>query len=290
MNRISRLFFVFILAAFATVRAQQMRSAIWTTDRFVLRYRTMLEPPRPGSPELKIGGGGSDDSTTNHRILTDTQQKKYFGYDLQVDPLAGGRFSLTFKPLTLTSENLHFFGIDNMWSQIPLPSYPASIQVNDGETIALDLLINPSSGQKIVEYITVSSPWKSSTIAASARDLQIDDVHMSLNSPRLNIKGKRWDWNGGDAHGEANGPILWIYVPDRGRFLLSFVHHDGYRKAGEVRDKNMTFSWNNETYEVQTQGKILPGGGPWTLYVNQDAGYRPESYPPAPYGAAAIPR
>ncbi len=288
MNRINRLIFLLTLSA-SVLQAQQLRSGAWSTNRFLLRYRTMLEPQRTGSPELNIGGGGIDDSTTNHRVLTDSQRKKYFGYDLRVDPLASGRFNIIFKPLTITAENLRMLRIDSGWSQIPLPSYPDTVQVSDGETIALDLMINPSTGQKIVEYVTVSSPPKGSTAPASARDLQIGDIQMSLNSPRLHVNGKHWDWNGGDAHGEANGSVLWIYVPDRGRFLFSFAPHVGYRKAGEVHGNRIKFTWNGEAYELETQVKILPGEGAWNLYVTQDAGYRPESYPPALYGAVTIP-
>lgn len=287
MNLTRPLGIVLILGAFPALQAQQMRSATWSTDRFLLRYRTMLEPPRPGSPELNIGGGGVDDSTTNHRVLMDPHQKKYFGYDLRVDPLGGGRFNVILKPLTMTDQNLRFFGIDTGWSQIPLPSYPNAIPLNDGETVAFNLLINPATGQKIVEYVTVNSPSKNPSVAA--RDLQLGDVQMSLNSPRLRINGKNWTWNTGDAHGEVNGPVLWIYIPDRGRFLFSFTPHDGYHKAGEVRGRTMKFTWNGQAYELETQAKILSGDGTWNLYVNQDAGYRPANYPSALYGSATTP-
>lgn len=283
MKLVSKFLLAIVLTA-SVAQGQQMRSATWSTDRFILRYRTMLEPPRPGSPELNIGGGGADDATTNHRILTDPRQKKYFGYDLQVDPLPDGRFSVTFKPLSIQPDKLHWPNFDNSWSQIPLPAYPASVQVRDGETIALDLLVNASSGQKIVEYVTVNSRVKNAAAAPLPRDLQVSDVHMSLESPRLQINGKHWDWNRGDAHGGVNGPVVWIYLPDRGRFLFSFKPHDGYRKAGEVRGKVLTFNWNNENYELQTQGNILPGDGAFNVYVSADAAYRPE-YPPAQYGA-----
>jgi hypothetical protein len=135
--------------------------------------------------------------------------------------------------------------------------------------------------------VTVSAPSKIST--ADARDFQIADIQMSLNSPRLHINGKSWDWNNGDAHGEASGAVLWIYIPDRGRFLLSFTSHGGYRKAGEVSGRKIKFTWNGEAYELESQAKILPGEGTWNLYVNQDAGYRPERYPPALYVTATNP-
>ena len=276
-----------VLCLSPLLQAQQMRSATWSTDKFLMRYRTMLEPARAGSPELNIGGGGVDDATTNHRVLMDSHEKKYFGYDLSVDPTTPGHFNVTIKALTLTAANLRFFGIDGSWSQISLPSTPGTVQVSDGETMAFDLMINPSTGQKIVEYVTVSSPARGAV--SVARDLQFGDIQMSLNSPRLRINGKSQEWNGGDAHGEANGPVLWIYIQDRGRFLLSFTPRGGYVRAGDVSGKKMKFTWNGDVYEFETQGKILPSEGVWNLYVSQDAGYRPAGYPPALYGGVSLP-
>jgi hypothetical protein len=280
-----------LLGNFSPARAQQIRSATWNTDQFILRYRTMVEPPRPSSQELHIGGGGIDDSKTQHRILQDSQQKKYFGYDLNVDSLGGGTFQLTFKPLTIPSLDVGFFALGPDWSELPMPSIPATMQVNDGETVALDLLVNPATGEKIVEYITVNAKPKSSANANPPADLQLSDIRMSLMSPTLHVNGKSREWNHGDAHGSASGAILWVYVPDRGRFLLSFTPHLdlGFRQAGQVRGSNIKFTWNSETYELRTAGNVIPADGAWNLYVYQDTGYQPEGYPPTLYGAGDKP-
>jgi hypothetical protein len=269
---------------------QQIRSATWSTDQFFLRYRTMVEPARPSGQELHIGGGGADDSNTNHRILKDSDRKKFFGYDLQVDALGNGRFQLSFKPLTVTAMTRKFFDLDG-WDEIALPSVPASKQLNDGETVAMDLLVNPNTGERIVEYITVSGSLKTKSAAAPARDLQVDDIQMSLQSPQLHINGTSWAWNHGDAHGAANGAVLWVYVPDRGRFLLSFAPRAalGFRQAGEVAGSEIKFVWNGETYQFESAGKVLPTGGVCNLYVYQDQSYQPEGYPPTLYGAADKP-
>jgi hypothetical protein len=250
----------------------------------------MMEPARPAGKEVHIGGGGAEDSTTNHRILMDHDQRKYFGYDLQVAVLGGGRYQLNFKPLTVTNSMRQFFDSDGSfesWSEIRLPSVPVSMPLNEGETVALDLMANPTTGEKIVEYISVSPPSVSS---GSRRDLQMGDIQMSLASPKLQINGKNWAWNQGDAHGAARGPVLWIYIPDRGRFLISFVPHAelGFKQAGEAKGSVIKFSWNGETYELKGSDRILPADGSWNVYVFQDRGYQ-AAYPPALYGAGDRP-
>jgi hypothetical protein len=274
-------FFLFV----SMLPAQQIRSASWATDQFVLRYLTMLEPARPKGQSVNIGGGGFNDSVTQHRILMDDNQKRFFGYDLQVGVLGGGRFQLSFKPLT-TVMIRKTLDLDK-WTEISLSSVPSSMQLNDGDTVALDLLINPGSGEKIVEYITVSAPPGP---GSSARDLQMGDIQMSLANPQLHINGRSWEWNRGDAHGYASGAVLWVHVPDRGRFLISFQPHAdlGFRPAGEVNGSQVKFVWNGETYELKGSERILPADGAWNIYVYQDRGYQP-GYPPALYGASDKP-
>jgi hypothetical protein len=271
------------LLLISMLQGQQIRSGLWTTDQFVLRYRTMMEPARPAGKEVHIGGGGADDSTTNHRILKDADQKKFFGYDLQVTVIDAGRFQLNFKPLSVTAVHRKFFELDG-WDEILLPSVPASMLVNDGETVALDLMANPTTGERIVEYISVSAP---SSTSASRRDLQVGDIQMSLGSPQLQINGTHWAWNHGDAHGVARGAVLWMYVPDRGRFLISFAPHAelGFKQAGEGKGNQIKFSWNGETFELKSVERVLPADGAWNVYVYQDRSYQP-GYPPVLYGAS----
>jgi hypothetical protein len=273
----------------SAVQAQQIRSATWSTDQFILRYKTMVEPPRPSGQELHIGGGGADDSRTQHRILTDSDNKKYFGYDLQVQQMGAGRFQLTFKPLSLPVGEKERMRLSADWSELPMPSVPATMQLNDGETVALDLLINPAAGEKIVEYITVSANPKTKIPAGAPRDLQLSDVQMSLTSPKLRINGKSLGWNHGDRNGTANGALLWFYVPDRGRFLLSLVPHSGFRQTGEARGAVIRFSWNGESYELDTDGNVAPAEGAFNLYIYPDPGYQPQGRSPALYGAGDKP-
>ncbi len=43
------------------------------------------------------------------------------------------------------------------WSQITISKFPEPQEIRDGDTIALDLLVNPSTGQKMVDYLTVTA-------------------------------------------------------------------------------------------------------------------------------------
>ena len=46
-----------------------------------------------------------------------------------------------------------------------------------------------------------------------------------------------------------NGKTLWAYFPGEGRFVLSLAPRAGLTKAGAVRGKRITFTWEGHEYE-----------------------------------------
>jgi hypothetical protein len=280
---------ILLVAAALCVQGQQISSGTFSNDKYAVRYATVVEPPRPNGQRLSLRSGSITGSHGNHRYLADEQQKKYFGYDVDIEPLANAMFQVTFKPLNVTREDMHLPGDPASWTLLPIASYPAPATVTEGDTIALELLVNPGTGEKIVEYFTVSAGWKSKStmIAGAPRDFGLEDVRMSLTGPRVAVNGKTVDSAHWEAHGLA-GSVIWIYLPGRGRFLMSIARHDalGFRSAGEVRGSTMKFTWNNDSYEIEGHDQIVPGNGVWNLYVYQDGGYKPAGNPPFLWGAA----
>jgi hypothetical protein len=91
--------------------------------------------------------------------------------------------------------------------------------------------------------------------------------------------------------GSISGPALWFYLPERGRFVLSLLPNPklGFRRAGEVTNRSLTFTEGRERYDIQSTSQIVPAGGRFNLYVLHDPKWRPtrdESNSPLIVGAA----
>jgi len=73
------------------------------------------------------------------------------------------------------------------------------------------------------------------------------------------------------------GALLWFYVQNRGRFIVSLVPRPGYefQRVGIIEDNRIEFTVNDNHYEWLSSSPILPGGGTWNLWVLHDPKYAP---------------
>jgi len=240
-------------------------------------YETRLEPPAP--PISGFGGGMISGGNEMHRLVTDHSSHIYFGYDLTVEVLPQqNTYRVTFRPLSASMEK---FGLDAAgWSKVVLPGYPAPQTVRAGETIALDLFTNPTTGQKIVEYIRFRDPARPvSNVAKSgpARDFAVEDAEIKLMEPLVRVNGMplaaTQHFTGG-----ITGAVAWIYIPNHGRYVLSLAPYATHslQKAGEIRANSLTFSIGADTITLDCSERIAPGSAPYNLYVLYEAGWLPK--------------
>lgn len=257
-------------------------------------YETRLELPIPGITGDKLGGGVTVGETGIHRFMVDNSRHVYFGYDIAIDRVAEeSAFRVTIRPLSIGAEKLHYFSDPANWSilPLPLPGYPAPQTLHSGDVIALDLMTNAETGQKIVDYLTILPPRRGvgtfnpdpprqfPYVPGTPRDFTIDDASLRLTAPRLTINGKL-DESSTRITGEVTGAAVWIYVPNRGRFILSLAPNQalGFRKAGEVRGSVLSFTLGADSFSIDCASPIAPGELPFNLYVLQDRSWKP-TYP-----------
>jgi hypothetical protein len=214
-----------------------------------------------------------------HRIVLDHSQRRYFAYDLLVEPKDGSQaLRVRFEPFSLSATELaEMRMVDPSWTPIPLLKYPVVPDVRAGDTVAIDLLENPTTGQKVVDYLV----FKRSTLTAAAepsplRDLSLAEVELELQNIRISVNGTVMDaslrFGGG-----ISGAAVWFYLPERGRFVMSLLPNPklGFRRAGEVSDRSLTFTVGRERYDMQSTNRIVPAGGRFNLYVLHDPKWRP---------------
>jgi len=122
-----------------------------------------VEPPAP----LKTVFEGksfaiypTDGGNKYHRVIEDSTQRAYFGYDISTELMPDtGRIRVTIAPLSMTVDELEA-GQDAQkvsgFRFLVLPRCPPPVVVENGDTIALDLLVSPDGKQKIVDYLEIS--------------------------------------------------------------------------------------------------------------------------------------
>ncbi len=270
------------------------------------RFDLEAEPPDPplrfeeGSsitgPGMLLFGGG----IMVHRFLRDDSKHAFLGYDLLIESqrqadtyrvtigeLGMGPFDM-FRP----DPRDRFFNPAE-WKKLPIPGYPAPRLVFTGGTISIDLGTIPETGQKLVDYIIVQPQQESrllrfgaiprdpfSTVPAvpgAARDFSAEDAEMLLVQPRVSLNGTSQDTTTSRAIENANGPLVWFYLPNRGRYVLSLAPRAefGFVKAGEVRGGTITFTLGADTFTLESNTAITTGYAPYLLYVLRDAEWEP---------------
>jgi hypothetical protein len=207
---------------------------------------------------------------TVHRQISDRQNRRQFGYNLRVEPLPDPQtVRVRIAPLTL-------FGTLDGWTSIALAKYPDLPVVRIGETVAFDLLANPATGQKIVEYLTLRrSEFERLRASGSPTDFTLADVNFTLDEPRVWTNGKLEEATVDNSYG-VSAHILWLYLPE-GAFEISVPPEtsQGFRKAGLVAGKTLVFREGSNEYRVESETPIVPGEGLYNVYILRDPDWGP---------------
>jgi len=246
----------------------------------------------------------SDVNSVN-RVLVDQKSGVFFGYTLKVEPVSGSnKYRVYLQPLSVEQEtkiksskwyedaqhaNVNALVPGTIQSgrkpqSQPAPSltpvtrFPAPQLLEDGDTIAVDVMVNPMTGTRISDRITISSkdlPLTSDS-RKPARDFTLDDIEMKISNYRLLINNQMVTQEKPQAG--CAGPIVWFYVPGEGRFIFSIKPRAGYdfQRIGAIEDNKIAFSVNGKNFEWQSESPIVGNGGKWNLYVLHDAKFEPD--------------
>ena len=261
--------------------------------KFGFYWETRLTPGTPPLSE-SFSTETTDEPGVIHRILLDRAGRVYVGYDVIVTVLPEpNTYRVAFARLTMTSTMARRFmgGDAGSWKQLPRTEWgpPMPQEIHGGDVLQLNLLQNPTTGQWVHDYVTIQEPSQKfrgfngptperqfAFAPGPTRDFRIDDVELTLASPRLTVNGKL-DESSTKRFDEVSGAVVWIFVPKHGRYVLSLVAHPelGFRKAGEVRGSSLSFSMSGEEFNLVTGRRIAPGSSPFSLYVLHEPDWKP---------------
>lgn len=292
-----------LLLSFTVVTAQEGKKpqliVPLASGGFVgFKIETVLSDPQKVSTNLNdinaaiVAQVLVDDNNIVHRVLVDSDGAFIFGYDLVVEPVNGSRqFKVSVKPLSPEFERqlrARQTGGGTSAAARPRPNLsvstlprPTDAQIiDDGDAFALDLLVNPQTGVKIVDVVKASFDrsriWESPPVPA--QDFTLDNVELAVRDYRLLINGELIA--GGRPTRGCAGSLVWFYVPERGRFIFSLTPRVGYsfQKVSVIEDNKISFTLNGDSYEWISSAPIVGSGGNWNLWVLYDASYVPPGF------------
>jgi len=224
-----------------------------------------VEPDANGASK-ELGGTVIDliGGVVGQRFIDDPAHKRSFGYDVRLEPAPDGNSAqIRIEPLHAVQH-----AVQSGWTQFGLPAglpkYPAIPNLRIGDTVALDLLVNPSTGQKIVDYLTLVRT--NGTDGDRARDFSLADVQLTLEAPRVVADGKIFESTN---YGEWKGTVVWVYLRGHGRFILSLFPNErfGFQKDGLADHDTLTFHDGGTEFRLSCHTSIVPGQGRYNLYV-----------------------
>jgi hypothetical protein len=253
---------------FALALPAQLTAATLTWKNFVIDFETRMEPSDVGLPRLP----GEvipqpNDPYRVHRTITDDAHHREFAYDLVLVPADRESFFLRLEPPNIQPNP----GV----KLLAPPDYPVIMPaLRAGDKLALDLLVNAATGQKIVDHLTIRSAAPAPAPESKApRDFTIGDVNLGLGDPKVWVNGqpvKTKDCTGGF----VSGHVLYLNLPGSGQWEFSLWPDPkaGLQKAGTVSDKTMLFHEGSSVYRLESTVDIAPGDGVYNLYVGHKPG------------------
>ena len=295
--------FALFCSVFA-VKAQQKdkRATVSLSSGITLTFTSKTEPASYGLKDIGSFEAAGKNSVV-HRAYLDQANRVYFGYDVVVENTGeAGEYKLTFKPLSpikyvfVSNDVITDRGEKTTRSgelkAMALQKYPEPQQIRNGDTVEFEVLINPKTGVKIIDSIKVSlsfnapppsqknqvsKPFSKSNEDAAA-DFSVDEIELSIKNSQLRVGDKWLTGRGNDSKFDISGALLWLYLPNQGRFIFSLVSRKGYdfQKIGTVQSNKISFTMDDVKYDWISDSPIVTGGNKrWNLWVLHDPGFRP---------------
>lgn len=295
-NIVSGFGLLLLLCAAVGVKAQENKKQqliIPMKGGYFVAFTTDAEPSNARSLSSSFAEA-SFQSHTIRRVFVDSGSDFFFGYDLVVQPLADAKqFRVSVRPLSAEDEK-DLRARTSFKTRRIHPDYSAAVLsrasvpqvIEDGDAFALDVLVNPQTGGKIVDLVQVSfdqSKLREAPLSESPpRDYTLADVELNISNYKLLVNGEMVA--GARRTGGCAGPLVWFHLPGKGRFIFSLTAHAGYdfRKVAAIEHNKISFNWDGTRYEWFSSSPIIGNGGNWNLWVTHDADYIPELYDPPP--------
>ena len=213
--------------------------------------------------------------TILRRFVRDGLRQIYVSYAATVETLPDGTYRVTLGPSSDPPPT--DVRAKAEWKRIAPTRYPAPQIVRDEDSIRLELYSEgtPSNTtRELVDYIHVGREDRMAMRQEAPRDYYADDAEFAVTRPRFRVNGVACD--SVIALPETiRGPVLWVYVPGHGRYVLSLHPHSGFEIAGEAAGNSLTFTAGGNIFRIDAAERIAAGSGTYTVRVFPDLDWEP---------------
>lgn len=240
--------------------------------------QTTGSSPIDSRGEMGIGPVAGQQDMVN-RVVIDRAGNILFAYNLEASHgAASGTVKIRIMPISPASEAsiIKSSSMDGRprFTGAHLPTVAAlrefpSVQM--GQAVMLDILQNPSTGEKIYDVIR--------PIAGSAPVMSVEAVPareaISLNRIAVRVNGKSIPAPSSVVMGEA----VRIDFPGRGACILAAAdpHRAGFTKIARADGKTLTWTAGSDRFEITSAGNVLTQAEKGELWVFQDRHYQPDT-------------
>jgi hypothetical protein len=241
-----------LLFGILPLTAQDGRLSACFNNGICVRISTRLVP---GNTTVRPGSVTSGRNDTWIRVIKDATGKPVVGYALQAERKGSGLL-LRLLPATGTRRTVARREISD---------------IKEGDTVSVDLLSNPRKGEILMDLLQVTLEPPSEA-PAGVEEFVLDRVFVAV---RGSFGELHWP-----SHARITGAAALIYLPERGGFLLSLAQQPGFEPAG-IADKNrITFVWNDELVEIESQSANILRNAPFArVWVRHAREYKPSLDP-----------
>jgi hypothetical protein len=207
------------------------------------------------------------------RWVRDNFRRLYIRYSVTLEILPDvGTYRATFGDSDAAIPRL-----DADWKTLAPPEYPVPQIARDGDTIPLPLYINQARGQRLIDYIHLG---REAPVLRKdpPRDVYTDAPEFDISQPKFRLNGVEQVLTA--PSDPSHGASLWIYVPDQGRFNLSFKPAPGFELAGEAWGNSLIFTIDRNLLRLEGAERIAAAGSaPYRIYVRKDTAPSEEKPP-----------
>jgi hypothetical protein len=241
-----------------------------------------IEQETTGSTVLALHGGGLVvDDQGIHRVVLDKDGYTVYAYGIEA--WAGpqpGTVTIRIKPLgaeTGAGLRQHSLGKNPSGPIGTVAGVREFPGVRTGQAVQLEILYNPSTGEKIYDILRPStdvSPMPGhpgADAALAGEELSFREISLAVNGEKIAAPG-----------GWLTGAVARLYLPGRGAYFLSTYSpktYQAFHQAAYVDRHNLEFAVDGDFVRITSSNNVLTRAESGMVWVYRDAKYRPQSQP-----------